>query len=215
MTTLTLQQAAAYARGAGFHGDALVDIVAVATPESSLRTDAVNAASGAVGIWQINQPVHVQDHPSWTKQWLMDPINNAAAAKVIYDQQGMGAWEAWTSGAAKPYMAAAQQAVQSVGGGSSGGSTAPDPTQAGAFDWLPGYDIAKGGSDSSAGITGIFKAVASIASLLISTAGWIADPRNWSRLIWVVVGGGIILVGLQKAGVPLTDAYSTVKKITP
>jgi hypothetical protein len=146
----------------------------------------------------------------------MDPINNATAAKVIYDQQGMGAWEAWTTGRAQPYMDAARQAVQSVGGGSSTGSTPPAaPGQAGWFDWLPGMDAVKPGANNNDGITGIFKAVASIASLLINAAGWMADPKNWTRLVWVVIGGAVILVGLQKAGLPVTSTISTVKKITP
>jgi hypothetical protein len=210
VTTLTLQQVAAYARGAGFYGDALVDIVAVATPESSLSTTAVNSSSGAVGLWQINQPVHVQDHPGWTRQWLMDPINNAAAAKIIYDQQGMGAWEAWTTGRAQPYMEAARQAVQAVGGGTSTGTTATPADDTSGSSVTPASAL-----DSLNKLGDVAKALASMTTLMISAAAWMADSKNWGRVVWIVLGGGLIVAGLQKAGLPVNTALSAIKKVTP
>jgi hypothetical protein len=205
MATLTLQQVAAYARGAGFSGDDLVNMVAVATPESSLRTDAVNSASGAVGLWQINQPVHVRDHPTWTRAWLTDPQNNASAAKTIHSQQGMGAWEAWTSGAAQPYMAAARDAVASVGGGTHPGTApAADPAAPGSVDPVAAPDLLGGLKDSLGGLT-------AIAKLGISVAAWMANPGNWNRLLWVILGGGMVLIGLEKTGVPVASTIGKVR----
>lgn len=220
MTVLTLQQVAAYARAAGFTGDALVNMTAVATPESSLRTDAVNGSSGAVGIWQINQPVHVKDHPTWTRAWLSDPQNNASAAKVIYDAQGMGAWEAWTSGAAAPYMAAARTAAASVGGAPATSATA-DPASWWLPDWNPDHYIEKDGSGSSGGVAGTLGSIGdglvgltTIAKLIGQGALWAAAPKNWNRLMWVVIGGGMILIGLEKTGVPVASTIGKVRKVT-
>lgn len=229
MTTLTLQQTAAYARAAGFTGDALVDIVAVATPESSLRTDVVNSI-GATGLWQINQPVHVKDHPQWSQAWLKDPANNAAAAKIIYDQQGMSAWQAWTDGSAAAYMDAARAAVSSVGGGT-GGTAAPTPTPVPTtdmttdqcdkayptdLDWIPGHAAAreacKAGAKDPGAPSGpsLTDAIAAIAKFLGNTALWVTNPANIGRLVQVVLGGALVLAGLQRAGVPVLGAAGAV-----
>lgn len=192
MATLTLQQAAAYARAAGFTGNDLVDIVAVATPESSLSTTVVNSI-GCVGVWQINQPVHVKDHPNWTVQWLQDPANNATAAKVIFDQQGMSAWESWTTGKAAGYLPAAQVAVASVGGGTATGTATSAAFTSTTTPTATPADLL---GDSG-------KALGSIAHVVIAAAAWVANPDNWSRLIYVVIGGGLILVGLEAVGVPV------------
>lgn len=59
MPTLTIQQAAQYARNAGFTGNDLVTILAIAIAESNLNTDVVNSI-GAVGILQLyNKPANV------------------------------------------------------------------------------------------------------------------------------------------------------------
>lgn len=224
MTTLTLQQTAAYARAAGFTGDALVDIVATATPESSLRTDVVNSI-GAVGLWQINQPVHVKDHPGWTVAWLKDPSNNAAAAKTVYDEQGIGAWQAWTDGSAAPYLDAARAAVASVGGGTPTGTTAaptatPTADPAGdkcdqaypkSMDWIPGHAAARDACKAgNSGSTNPVDALGAVAKFIGAAALWISDPANTVRIVQVIVGGGLILVGLQRAGVPILGAATAV-----
>ena len=92
MPTLSQTQIAMYARAAGLPGDPDV-WAAVAMAESSGRTDIVNSI-GCVGLWQINQPVHVKRHPTWTVRWLSDPMNNAKAAKAIYASHAPQPWEA-------------------------------------------------------------------------------------------------------------------------
>jgi hypothetical protein len=199
MPTLTLQQAATYARSAGFTGDDLVDIVAVATPESSLSTTVVNSI-GCVGVWQINQPVHVRDHPTWTRAWLQDPANNATAAKAIFDVQGMAAWQAWTDGSARAYLPAARAAVAAAGGGTASG-TAPGPaTQAGVLQDLGG---AVAGAVGGTVATGTF--LANLTKMAVRTVEWMADPANWVRVIQVLLGGGLVLVGVQSLAKPVID----------
>ncbi len=77
-------------------------MAAVAMAESSGRTGVVNSI-GATGLWQINQPVWVKKYSKWTVKWLQNPINNAIAAKQVYKDQGVGAWEVYTSGAYKRF----------------------------------------------------------------------------------------------------------------
>ena len=94
MPVLSYDQIVQVARAGGLPGDK--DMwAAVAMAESSGRTDVVNSI-GCVGLWQINQPVHIKTHPTWTVAWLQNPVNNAKAAAVIYRAQGMKAWEAYT-----------------------------------------------------------------------------------------------------------------------
>lgn len=68
MPTLTIQQAATYAKNAGFTGNDLVTILAIAMAESNLNTDVVNGI-GATGILQI----YLKAHPNVTSAQAKDP----------------------------------------------------------------------------------------------------------------------------------------------
>jgi surface antigen len=68
MPNLTIQQAAQYARNAGFTGNDLVTILAIAMAESNLNTDVVNGI-GATGILQI----YLKAHPDVTSSQAKDP----------------------------------------------------------------------------------------------------------------------------------------------
>lgn len=57
MAKITLQQAISYAQAAGFQGQSLITILAIAEAESGLQTDVVNSI-GATGILQIYLAVH-------------------------------------------------------------------------------------------------------------------------------------------------------------
>jgi hypothetical protein len=94
MATLTYQQIVQVARTGGLPGDPEV-WAAIAMAESSGRTDIVNEI-GCVGLWQVNQPVWVKLHPTWTVAWLKNPVNNAKAAAYVYRAQGFSAWQAYT-----------------------------------------------------------------------------------------------------------------------
>lgn len=114
MTTLTLRSIARVAYQAGFKGDALVTATAIAFAESSGRVEVVNSI-GCVGLWQINQPVHVAAHPKWTRAWLQNAANNAAAAYEL--SNGGTRWSPWsvyTSGAYKKHLPAARTAAAAI-----------------------------------------------------------------------------------------------------
>jgi len=65
---ISIAQAAAYARAAGFSGGNLVTILAIAMAESGLDTTVVNSI-GATGILQI----YLKAHPDVTRAQAMDP----------------------------------------------------------------------------------------------------------------------------------------------
>jgi hypothetical protein len=75
---------------------------AIALAESGGNPSIVNSI-GASGLWQI--------HPGG-KQYL-DPMTNAQTAVSKYSTQGLGAWEAYTNGAYRKYMARGGRVGQS------------------------------------------------------------------------------------------------------
>lgn len=131
MTTLSARQIGRAAYTAGFRGDSLVTAIAVAIGESSGRVEVVNSI-GCVGLWQINQPVHVSAHPTWTRAWLQNAVNNARAA---YSLSGggrtWGPWVVYTNGSYRRFLAAARDGATyaaSAGGTPSSGSGSSTPT---------------------------------------------------------------------------------------
>lgn len=177
MATLSYAQMELYATAAGLPSPA--KWAAIGMAESSGRTDVVNGI-GCVGWLQINQPVWVKSHPSWTRSWLKDPMHNAQAAKVVYEAQGFGAWEGYTSGKWKDFYK----------GGSAGGGA----TQASWEDWIPGVGGAKAAVD---GVGQVAEEVSRIAQAVGKTANWLSDPANWVRIAYVAGGGLLVLAGVQ------------------
>lgn len=106
MATLSAEQVAQLAYQAGFRGEDLVNIVAIAKRESGYRTDAHRTdrdpalLSGDMGLWQIN-------YSNWglvssrlgltSKSQLFDPLVNAQAAFVLYQASG-NSLQPWSMG---------------------------------------------------------------------------------------------------------------------
>lgn len=199
MATLTPAQTAMYARAAGFSGNTLTVMVAIAGGESSYRTHIVNS-TGHTGLWQIS-PVHRKAHPTWTQSWLKDPGNNARAAKAIYDEQGLDAWEAYTNGAYKKYM---DRAVEATG--------APQ----GIWDDIKrGFDVGPGPEDLWDGGTGNdpsldTEGISRTADVVARAGNWVSNPRNLLRVVYVTTGGLIVLVGLAVMARPITGAVGAL-----
>ncbi len=126
-----VEVAARAAYDAGFRGQELVDMVAIAGRESGYdpeahRTDQDPArGSGDRGLWQINYIWDDQLRAAgiiddWTD--LLDPAVNALAARYVFDHQGLAAWGAgpggWTEGGDAFYgtdRGAAERAVHDLG----------------------------------------------------------------------------------------------------
>lgn len=126
------------------------------------------------GLWQIHN-VHAalltrltgSSDPCTWRSWLHVPAHNAQAAYAVYQEQGLGAWTSYGSGAWQQQVAVARQAVilaggsaGSPGGGgtSSGGGSGGSPAPPGGSGSLPG----------SADVLGVAAAV-----LLIGGGLWV------------------------------------------
>ena len=118
----TQAELAQYARSAGFPESDIDKIVAIAMGESSgnPRAHNLNASTGdnSYGLMQINMLGQMgADRRAQfglsSNEELFDPITNFAAAKTIYDSQGLGAWGAYTNGSYKDFMPTATQAANS------------------------------------------------------------------------------------------------------
>jgi hypothetical protein len=220
---LSQAQIAQVARAAGLPGDP--DIwAAVAMAESSGRTDVVNQI-GCVGLWQINQPVHVKRHPQWTVAWLQNPMNNAKAAKEIYRSQGWAAWEAYTGPDGKGSDGPWRDYYKKGTGGVSPVFDWNDPFNLWPDEWgdapgSPGGDKLNewfGGDGSTDGeldlgfgsLGDVATGIGTMAEAVQKTAVWLGNARNWVRIGYVVGGGLLVALGLNIVARPLVEQLPT------
>lgn len=110
---LSREQLAGYLRQAGFKENLIPTMVGIGTAESSLNPQAFNpnvdTGDQSYGIFQINMlggmgPERREQFGIKSNEELFDPLTNAKAAKAIYDQQGLGAWSVYKSGAYEQYV---------------------------------------------------------------------------------------------------------------
>jgi hypothetical protein len=122
---LSVSEAVALARQAGFSGPDLVIAVAVAMGESGLRTDARLATSreDSRGLWQINTKAHPWADP----QRLYDPAYNAWAARQVWTRAG-GSWKPWTVFTSGRYRARVPEVEATIAGGGVGALPSPTPS---------------------------------------------------------------------------------------
>jgi Lysozyme like domain len=177
--------------------------VAIALAESGGNTTARANTSreDSRGLWQIN----VRAHPEFASANLYDPAVNARAAKAVHAKQGFDAWSVWKPQGLNPryllYMPTAGAAVSSLplsaDTGMIGEGTARDLT--------PLDELEQVGE-------GVQVAV-QVANKLNQ---WVTTPANWLRVMYVVIGGGLVLVGIAVAVVPIArDAIKTANKVRP
>lgn len=121
---LSREQLAGYLRQAGFKENLIPTMVGIGTAESSLNPRAFNpnvdTGDQSYGIFQINMlggmgPERREQFGIRSNEELFDPLTNAKAAKAIYDQQGLGAWSVYNSGAYEQYVPQMDQIPYSPG----------------------------------------------------------------------------------------------------
>lgn len=198
MANLSKAQMRMYAAAVGFPNPEMMAEVGFA--ESGGNAKVVNSI-GCVGILQINQPVHIKSHPTWTVAWLQNPLNNFRAGKVLYDADvkaggnGLRPWE--------------DSRLKGNGGGwgktdafkrfSQGkGSTASNADF--GIDNLPGLggDLDPLNPDGPlSGLADVAGSVTDIAKLGVQAGVWLSNPRNWLNLVYIVTGGAIVVVSLS------------------
>jgi len=185
MPTLTQAQMQMYAASAGLNPPDLWAAIGMA--ESSGRTDVVNSI-GCVGWLQINQPAHISAHPNWTVAWLQNPANNAQAAKVIFKEQGFGAWEAYTNGTYKKFYHSGSSVTNT------GFLGIPDPSQWWYYLTAPLEALPDGVGGTLGNLPGVSQ-FAGVASGIEKGFHWISTPYNWVRIGYVVLGGALLALG--------------------
>lgn len=113
MSRLSKSQVASVLRKAGFSEEMIPTMVGIAGAESSYDPKAfnpnVNTGDQSYGLFQINMlggmgPERRKLFGIESNEELKDPLTNARAAKAIYDQQGLGAWSVYNSGAYRDFL---------------------------------------------------------------------------------------------------------------
>lgn len=215
MPVLSYAQIVQVARAGGLPGDK--DMwAAVAMAESSGRTDVVNSI-GCVGLWQINQPVHVKTHPKWTVAWLQNPVNNAKAAAVIFRAQGMDAWEAYTGPDGKGSDGPWRQYYRGSKGSADAAGWSWDDIIGDGDDFEKGFNDPFGLGDvlpdwanpqwdeysDTGGLGDVAEGVGAIAEAVQKSAVWLGNSRNWVRIGYIAGGAVLVLMGLSIVAKPL------------
>lgn len=191
----------------------------VAMAESSGDSSVINGI-GATGLMQINQPVHVKAHPSWTKTWLQNPMNNLRAAKRLFDDAGQkwdGPWlDSRDKGGLPTGNGGWGQHVKGAGGG--GATQIDDPCD--SLKGTPAYDYCTR-DDGDTGtpldeMTDAAEQLGRIAQAIAKGANWIADPANWVRVVYVVGGGVLTVAAVNVIARPaIAPAVQAVGQVVP
>jgi hypothetical protein len=147
---LSMEQLAYYAQGAGFRGDALRNIIAIAWAESGGQIDAIGDGGNSFGLLQIHAP----SHPGVdTNRLRTDPLY---AFQQAYRISGNGSnfnpWTTWSHATAAGKEHNAQQFLASASEAVSRFVSAID-VGGGSFDLTP-RSAPAGGVSSAAATTG-------------------------------------------------------------
>jgi hypothetical protein len=176
---LTDAQIAGVAKEAGFSGNALVIVVAIALAESSGYADNHNPIppDDSYGLWQIN--MYGKLGPARRKQYGLssntDLYNPKTNARIAYSLSGggkhFGAWSTYTSGKYLGYMPRARKAAN-----------APDTSG----------NYPSGGTNGNGGVVQASNPF-SIPGEISDFFTFITDPITWLRA-GMVLGGGLLLL---------------------
>jgi hypothetical protein len=218
MPTLSNAQVAAAAYAVGFRGEDLVKMTAIAKAESSNRTDVYNGIC-CYGLWQINKNAHKDT--IWEANWK-DPVVNARMAKKIFNSQGYGAWEVYTTKTYLVHMPAARRAAKRVENAVAGKSD-----KGGINDWIVDFlktagAVVPGGNPlgenpeqtlsgqiAQKGLLGGFGSFFSAGA--VNFFEWVADPKMWLRVSLFLAGGILLIIALTKLSGTDKVIASTVK----
>jgi hypothetical protein len=193
--TVTLAQAYALARAAGFGPAQAVIMAAIAKAESGLRIAAHNTGTAlhpedSRGLWQINVRAHPWADPALL---LTDPLYNARAAYRVYTDAGSRytPWSVYTSGAYRANIADASAASNGV----DATAQANPGTPAAAVDWhLPGpVADALGGAG---GVLGDILDKLGVSNPIDRAVGAALTGAGRLMIEGLLLAGGVVLVVL-------------------
>lgn len=158
------------ARGAGFQGEDLIRMTAVAMAESSGNVQAFNnnpvTGDLSYGAFQVNMrgdlgPARRRQFGLANNEALFDLGTNARVAKSIFDSQGINAWGSFRDGRFQEWMGQARAAAPSVMGSvaAAGGVVAPSTA-------LQAQDLQQRQQDLNAQDTRLSKAIEDLTQWL-------------------------------------------------
>lgn len=178
------QQLAAALRVAGVPAGDAADLVATSHPESGgcgVVQQGQPYSTTGWGAWQITPGNSESQFGSDGALLNLQPNADAAAAKL--DSQGLGAWTTFTSGAYKPFLSSAEQAVSQV-------YNMPMKQVKNLAASAPG-----GGSQSNPQTTG-FGFSLNPANWFAGLIGSSAFKDSAIRFGLIILGGALVVVGL-------------------
>ncbi|MEV6478042.1 hypothetical protein [Streptomyces sp. NPDC051657] len=202
-TTLTPEEIARVAYEAGFKTrTTLSRAVAVALAESGGRINATNTNTDSHksidrGLWQINS--------YWHKEVSAAEAFNPPAAAAHTHRISKGGtvwreWATWNNGTAGAQMGRAALAAAKV-------VQNPDSVVIDAQWWDPLDLVPEGDGSGGEGLGGIgdalmfpveiVKYMGQLTELTIKAAGWMMNPANWLRVLEVLAGAGVVILGVK------------------
>lgn len=181
MAKLTLTQIESLARSAGMSDPRTMAAIAMA--ESGGNPSAHNPIppDNSYGLWQINMlgslgPARRKEFGLASNSDLFNPAVNARVAAKITKTQGLSAWSTYTNGAYKRYLGSATVPVSE------------------------GEELEREGLEHLEGKDPYFdplSGVQDIARLGVDAGKWMSNPRNWLNVLYVLVGGVVIVTALS------------------
>jgi len=134
-----IQYLAQLLANAGVDPSKIAEMVAISLAENGSSNPNAKSSTNDYGLWQINWPTWgdalCKNLEICSLTSLMDPANNAKAAKYVLDHQGLTAWTTYKVGAQKVFQAAVDAALSGIdlgsgsidtSGGSDGSNVAAD-----------------------------------------------------------------------------------------
>lgn len=208
MSTLSVTQMYALARGAGLPAADAVIAAAIGMAESSGRATATspNPDGGMnVGVWQLDTQ-GVGD--GYTVAQLQDPATNAKVmAKGSDKGTNWGPWATYGSGAYTAYLtqAKAAQTAESKGGSSWLGDAldAIGNTVRAEFGFGGPVANAAQKATSAGNLLSLPSQVTDFLTALeepVKAAVWLVNPSNWARIMAGVFGFLLLAAGLVTIG---------------
>ena len=214
MTVLTPFNVARYAKQAGWEQDKIAWVVAVTFAESGWNTEAIGPDGHDFGLAQIRD-VHKDIFPDFfppSVKWK-DPVANLAAARVVYESQGPGAWVANGNRQFQSVQGQAQMAASQI--------QAYDPTIGpitvqGQSVLDANLQKLKFGAAYAAHILGIPITADSNVDANGNITTTVSTPLDWvnanlGSALWI--GGGAVLVLLGVLLLAKSEALGTVGKV--
>lgn len=202
MMALSAKEVGEYAYKAGVTGSLeLATAIAVASLESGFNPGSLADDSDdlSYGLWQINMkgslgPSRRAQYGLANNQALYDPATNARVmAALSKNGKDWSAWSTFTRGPAKVlavrYTTTAAEIIAAGGGG--------------------GIIGAIGNASDAAGAAG--DAMGDIATATRATYNWVSDRNNWTRVMKVVAGAGLLIGGLYLVTRPIVT--SQIEKV--